>query len=99
MLLAFLGAVLLIGSNLVAIRFTNRELDPFWSAGIRFVIASALFYVAMRAAKVSLPSGRALTGALLYGVIGIALYFACVYLGLVEVERATAKYCYRWLRC
>ena len=40
--LAFAGAVLLIGSNLVAIRFSNRELPPFWGAGTRFAIAAAM---------------------------------------------------------
>jgi drug/metabolite transporter (DMT)-like permease len=87
-LLAFAGAVLLIGSNLVAIRFSNRELAPFWGAGTRFAVAALLFYAIMRAQGVSFPRGQALLGAALYGAIGIAAYFAFVYWGLVEVKAA-----------
>jgi drug/metabolite transporter (DMT)-like permease len=87
-LLAFAGAVLLIGSNLVAIRLSNRELPPFWGAGTRFAVAAVLFFAVMRAQRVSFPRGRALRGAVLYGAIGIAAYFALVYWGLVEVKAA-----------
>jgi drug/metabolite transporter (DMT)-like permease len=84
-LLAFFGAVLLIGSNLVAIRFSNRELAPFWGAGTRFAIAALLFYVTMVMANARFPRGRDLFGAAAYGAVGIAAYFALVYWGLVKV--------------
>jgi drug/metabolite transporter (DMT)-like permease len=87
-LLAFAGAVFLIGSNLVAIRFSNRELPPFWGAGTRFAVAALLFYAVMRAQRASFPRGQSLLGAALYGAIGIAAYFAFVYWGLVEVKAA-----------
>ncbi|HEY6102605.1 MAG TPA: hypothetical protein VI007_05190 [bacterium] len=33
---AFLAVVIIGGSNFVAVRFSNRELPPFWGASIRF---------------------------------------------------------------
>ena len=47
MLLVFALIVLVGGSNFVAVRFSNRELPPFFGAGIRFVGAS-LFLLAER---------------------------------------------------
>ena len=35
-LLAFLVATLILGANWVGVRFSNRELPPFWGAGLRF---------------------------------------------------------------
>jgi drug/metabolite transporter (DMT)-like permease len=85
-LLAFAGLVVLIGSNLVSIRYTNREIDPFWNAGARFFIATILFVALMAWLRVPWPNGRALLGALLYGATAIAAYFALIYWGLVEVK-------------
>ena len=42
-LAAFAGAVAIGGSNFVAIRFSNRELDPLWGAGLRFALAAVVF--------------------------------------------------------
>jgi drug/metabolite transporter (DMT)-like permease len=78
-LLAFVGVVLLVGSNIVAIRFSNRELPPLWGAGTRFVVAAILFYLLMRAWGASFPNGRALLGSVLFGLFGIAAYFAFVF--------------------
>lgn len=86
--LAFCGVVLLVGSNIVAIRFSNRELPPLWGAGTRFLLAAAIFWVLLRVRGLSLPRGRALLGAALFGLTGIAGYFALVYWGLVELEAA-----------
>lgn len=86
--LAFCGVVLLIGSNLVAIRLSNRELPPLWGAGTRFLAAAALFWLVLRLRCLPLPRGRSLLGAALFGVTGIAGYFALVYWGLVELEAA-----------
>ncbi len=56
---AFAGAVLSGGSNFVAVRFSNRELDPLWGAGLRFALAAAIFGVlsAVRAARADLLLG------------------------------------------
>ena len=42
---AFAGAILIGGSNFVAVRYSNRELDPLWGAGFRFALAAAVFGV------------------------------------------------------
>ncbi len=36
----FLLVSVLAGGNAVGIRFSNRELDPFWGAGLRFAGAA-----------------------------------------------------------
>ena len=58
-LTAFAGAVLIGGSNFVAVRFSNRELDPLWGAGIRFALAAVVFAVLVR--RCDCPSRAAVT--------------------------------------
>ena len=43
-LIAFVTLALIGGGNGVAIRFSNRELPPFWGASLRFSVAAALFF-------------------------------------------------------
>src|SRR4029078_11387664 len=42
---AFPLLVVLVATNLVAIRYSNRELPPFWDAGARFALAALIFAV------------------------------------------------------
>lgn len=76
----------LAGGNAVAIRFSNRELDPLWGAALRFALATALLATLMAVLRVSLPRGRALRGAVLYGALAIGGAFALAYYGLVDVH-------------
>ena len=85
-LAAFIAFAVLAGGNAVGIRFTNRELDPLWGAGLRFSLAAALLLAVMAVQRSALPRGRALTGALLYGVFNFAGAFALAYYGLVRVH-------------
>jgi drug/metabolite transporter (DMT)-like permease len=84
-LAAFCALVVLVGANFVAIRFSNRELAPFWGAGTRFAVAAILFMAILVARRIALPRGTALAGALLFGVLNIAAFFALSYWGLVRV--------------
>jgi len=84
-LLAFAGVVLLAGSNIVAVRFSNRELDPFWGAGIRFLGASVILWVLVVSGRHRLPTGRALGGALVYGILSFLIAYAFFYWGSQEV--------------
>jgi drug/metabolite transporter (DMT)-like permease len=84
-LLAFAGVVLLAGSNIVAVRFSNRELDPFWGAGIRFLGAASILWALVAAGGHSLPKGRDLRGALAYGVLSFTVAYAFFYWGSQEV--------------
>jgi drug/metabolite transporter (DMT)-like permease len=51
-------------------------------------VAAVLFYALMRAQRASFPKGQGLLGAVLFGAIGIAAFFAFVYWGLLEVKAA-----------
>ena len=89
-LLVFAAIVLVGGTNFVAVRFSNRELGPFWGAGLRFALAAVLLLVIARAAGWPLPRGRALAGASLYGVLGFGASYAFMYWGLLEAPAALA---------
>lgn len=84
-LFAFGGVVLLAGSNIVAVRFSNRELDPFWGAGIRFLFASAILWALVVRGRHAIPGGRALVGPLVYGVLSFLVAYAFFYWGSQEV--------------
>ena len=90
-LLVFLTVVLVGGGNFVAVRFSNRELAPFWGAGLRFALAAMLLLALARAASWSLPRGRAFQGALLYGVLGLGASYAFMYWALLEAPAALAS--------
>ncbi|HSJ16974.1 MAG TPA: hypothetical protein VK920_02640 [Solirubrobacterales bacterium] len=49
-LAAFLLSATLAGGNAVGIRFSNRELDPLWGAGLRFSLAAIVLRSQMVAA-------------------------------------------------
>lgn len=85
-LAAFVAGSVLAGGNAVGVRFSNRELDPLWGAGLRFGLAATLLLAVMAVWRLALPRGRALTGALLYGLFNFAGAFALAYYGLVEVH-------------
>jgi drug/metabolite transporter (DMT)-like permease len=73
------------GANSVGIRFSNRELAPFWGAGLRFALAGLVFFGIVWARRIPLPRGRALLGTLIFGALGFGLSYALVYWGLLEV--------------
>jgi drug/metabolite transporter (DMT)-like permease len=84
-LAAFCGVVLLAGSNIVAVRFSNRELEPFWGAAIRFLGASAILWLLVLRGRYRLPTGRSLVGPVVYGLLSFALAYAFFYWGSQEV--------------
>lgn len=87
---AFTGAVVIGGSNFVAIRFSNRELDPLWGAGLRFVLAAAVFGVLFAALRLRLPRGRDLALVSVYGLLTIGGTYGCLYWALQEVPAGIA---------
>jgi drug/metabolite transporter (DMT)-like permease len=84
-LVAFLIGAVLSSGNPIAVKFSNVELDPLWGATLRFTLAAALMLVVMRALGLRFPRGRALLGAVLYGVFNFGLAFACLFYALVEL--------------
>jgi drug/metabolite transporter (DMT)-like permease len=83
---AFVTQAVLAGGNAVGIRFSNRELEPLWGAGLRFALAAALLLVVMAMLRLSFPRGRALTGSVLYGLFNFGASFALIYYGLLRVQ-------------
>jgi drug/metabolite transporter (DMT)-like permease len=71
--------------NPISVKFSNVELDPLWGAALRFTLAASLMLIAMAVLRLSFPRGRALLGAVLYGVFNFGLAFACLFYALVEL--------------
>jgi drug/metabolite transporter (DMT)-like permease len=93
-LLAFLVAVTVAGGNAPAIRYVSCrscELDPFWGASIRFALAGVLFAAIALVLGATLPRGRALTGAVLYGVLQFGAGFGLIYWGLVRTPAGLSQ--------
>src|SRR4030088_984503 len=57
-LLAFAAIYILLGATFLAIRIAVLEIPPFFSSGVRFLIAGALLYVFMRLRGQPSPSAR-----------------------------------------
>jgi drug/metabolite transporter (DMT)-like permease len=85
-LAAFVAGSVLAGGNGVAIRFSNRELDWLWGAGLRFVLAAVLLLGLMAVMRLAFPHGRALAGALVFGLLQFAATYALAYYALVELH-------------
>jgi drug/metabolite transporter (DMT)-like permease len=83
---AFVLGSALAGGNAVAIRFSNRELDPLWGAALRFCLAAVLMAALLAALRLTLPRGRALAGAVVFGVLQFGATFALFYYALVELH-------------
>lgn len=82
---AFIGFVLIGGINFVAVRFSNRELSPYFGAGVRFSIAAVLLVVVVSIRRLPLPRGRALLGALMYGLLAFTVAYALAYTALTTL--------------
>ena len=84
-------AVVLGGSNAVAIKVGNAELPPFWGATLRFGLATVVLAVIALVTRPAWPRGRSLVGALVYGLIGFAGFYAFAYAGLVDAPAGVAQ--------
>jgi drug/metabolite transporter (DMT)-like permease len=90
-LVAFITVVLFLGVNFVAVKFSNQELQPFWGASLRFIIASVLLFAIARIRNIPLPQGSALTGAGLFGLFSFAINFGFLYWALTRVSAGMAS--------
>ena len=88
---AFVVCAVLAGGNAVGVRFSNRELDPLWGAGLRFSLAAACLVALMGVLRLELPRGRALVGSVLYGLLHFGAGFALAYYALVELYAGFAQ--------
>jgi drug/metabolite transporter (DMT)-like permease len=87
---AFAAAVTIGGANFLAVRFSNRELAPFWGAGLRFSLAALLFVLIAVALRLRWPRGRQLALTAVYGLFSFALSYALMYWALVRVTAGMA---------
>jgi len=85
-LAAFVVGTVLAGGNAVGVRVSNRELDPLWGAGLRFLLAACLLGAVMAVMRLTLPRGRSLLGVLLYGTLIFGGAFSFAYYALVRVH-------------
>lgn len=83
-LTAFVLLAVFAGGNTVAVRLSNFGLPPFWGATLRFGAAAAIFWVIVLVRGLPVPQGRALAGAVLYGLLSIGAAYAFLYWGLVQ---------------
>jgi drug/metabolite transporter (DMT)-like permease len=89
-LAVFVLVVLIGGTNFVAVRFSNRELPPFWGAGLRFGIAGALLLGFAAWRRIPLPLGRAFPGVAIFGLLNFGIAYALGYWGLLQAPAAMA---------
>jgi len=85
-LMALIVGTVLAGGNAVGVRVSNRELDPLWGAGLRFLLAAGLLGTVMAVMRLALPRGRALVGVLLYGALIFGGAFSFAYYALVRIH-------------
>jgi drug/metabolite transporter (DMT)-like permease len=71
--------VVLAGANAAAVKVILGEMPPFWSAGLRFVVAGALLVALMVIQGRHAPRGDRLLGTVLFGVFGFALAYFFLY--------------------
>jgi drug/metabolite transporter (DMT)-like permease len=90
-LAAFIVGTVLAGGNAVGVRVSNRELDPLWGAGLRFLLAACLLGAVMALMRLTLPHSRALLGVLLYGTLIFGGAFSFAYYALVRIHAGLAQ--------
>ena len=88
-LLAFAAFVVLGGANAAAVKAILGEMPPFWSAGLRFVIAGALLLAVMVMQGRPAPRGERLLGTVLFGVFGFALAYFFLYQAIGDAGSGT----------
>lgn len=89
-LAAFGGAVLIGGSNFIAVKLSNDELAPLFGAGVRFTAAAALLLALTRIQRVRMPRGPEAAGPALYGLLGFGVSYGLLYYALQGLGAGTA---------
>lgn len=87
---AFAVAVTLGAGNFIGVSFSNRELAPFWGAGLRFGLAALIFLAIVTALRLRWPRGRELWLTVAFGVLSFAMFYALMYWALVRVSAGVA---------
>jgi drug/metabolite transporter (DMT)-like permease len=82
-LTAFLLFITVAGGSPVAIRIIYAELDPFWTATSRFILAALVLWILVAFKRIPFPKGQALLGAVLFGILTVGIAFILIAWGLV----------------
>ncbi|HUS67508.1 MAG TPA: DMT family transporter [Kofleriaceae bacterium] len=85
---AFTFVVVLFGLNFPIMRVCNRFIPPFYGAGLRFGIAAVLLVTFVLVRKIPWPKGKALTAAVLWGLIAYGGAFGCLFFALSMMNAA-----------
>lgn len=88
-ILAFFAVVVLGGSNAIAVKASVAELDPLWSAAARFLAAGILLIAGVVVTRRPFPRGKSFSGAILYGLVGLAGSYGFIYFAIREVPAGT----------
>jgi drug/metabolite transporter (DMT)-like permease len=78
-ILAFAAIYVLWGSTYLAIRIAVQQVPPFFAAGIRFFIAGALLYTAMRLSGRPAPTRKEWGNLLLIGCLMFVVTYGAVF--------------------
>ena len=81
-LAAFLLMVVLAGGNSVGVKIATDELDHFWAAALRFGASGLLFALLMIPLRSPIPHGKALLGAVTYGVLAFGIAFGLAFVAI-----------------
>ncbi|HSM70083.1 MAG TPA: DMT family transporter [Anaerolineales bacterium] len=90
-LLPFAAFIILVGGAPVAMRISYSELAPFWTGLTRIGLGAVIFWVLAVYKRLQLPKGRALAGAVLYGILGVGVTFVLMSWGLVKTPASMAS--------
>ncbi|MDQ4126259.1 MAG: EamA family transporter [Actinomycetota bacterium] len=87
---AFAGAVVIGGSNFIAVKLSNEELEPLFGAGLRFAAAAILLVALMRVQGLGVPRGPDAVGPAVYGLLGFGVSYGLLYYALQGLTAGTA---------
>ncbi len=62
-----------------------------FGAALRFTLAAAILFAIARVMRLELPRGRTALGAVIYGVLGFGIAYACLYIALVGLAPGVAS--------
>ena len=82
----FIFFVVLFGGAPIAMKIIFSEMGPFYLGFVRYSIAAIFFWSLVWIKGLEVPRGRALAGAILYGILGFGLSFLFLAWGLVETS-------------
>jgi drug/metabolite transporter (DMT)-like permease len=90
-LLPFAAFIVLVGGAPVAMRISYSEMAPFLTGLARFGFGALIFWGLALYKRLSVPKGRALVGAVLYGTLGVGIAFVLMSWGLVKTPASMAS--------